>query len=134
VESVPEDLVESLVALYANATSASSLILIEPTDQLPDVANNATAFGYRNAWLIWVWPFWTRTAGGAAVDGQRYSLRLSVDVHHSVDLVAHLPRSGGSDHMIMCDCTASVHVIVGSCTMCLHVIVCACGVTHCMLI
>ena len=69
VETVPEELVESLVALYANATSPRSLILIESTDQLPEVANNATAFGYRSEWLVWVWPFWTRTNGGAAIDG-----------------------------------------------------------------
>ncbi len=68
--SVPEELVESLVALYANATSPHSVLLIEPGSKSVGVYNNTdTAFGYRDAWLVWVWPFWLRSDGGAAVDG-----------------------------------------------------------------
>lgn len=69
VESVPEDLTASLVELFDNVTSPMSLILIEPGFDGTGVQNNETAFGYRNTWSIWVWPFWERTAAGAEADG-----------------------------------------------------------------
>lgn len=79
--SVPEELVESLVGLYANATSPHAVLLIEPGSRSVGVNNNSdTAFGYRDAWIVWVWPFWLRSNGGAAVDGEllSWSRRLSV--------------------------------------------------------
>ena len=68
--TVPDELTESLLDLFVNATSSASVLLIAPTP--PSVAghnNSDTAFGYRDAWYIWVWPFWLRSGGGAAVDG-----------------------------------------------------------------
>ncbi len=80
--SVPEELVESLVGLYANATSPHAVLLIQPGSRSVGVNNNSdTAFGYRDAWTVWVWPFWLRSDGGAAVDGEllSWSCRLCSD-------------------------------------------------------
>lgn len=75
--SVPEELVESLVSLYANATSPHAVLLIQPGSRSVGVNNNSdTAFGYRDAWTVWVWPFWLRSDGGAAVDGRPTFLDL----------------------------------------------------------
>ncbi len=72
--SVPEELVESLVGLYANATSPHAVLLIEPGSRSVGVNNNSdTAFGYRDAWIVWVWPFWLRSHAGAVVDGELLS-------------------------------------------------------------
>lgn len=76
--TVPDELAESLLNLYANATSPYSVLLISPAP--PSVAgrnNSDTAFGYRDTWYIWVWPFWLRTAGGAAVDGEQLLLLVN---------------------------------------------------------
>lgn len=71
--SIPGELVEDLTALYANATSPYAVLLIEPGSRSVGVSNNSdTAFGYRDSWIVWVWPFWLRTAGGAAVDGKPF--------------------------------------------------------------
>ena len=68
--SVPDELVESLLGLFANATSAASLMVFgQAPESVAGRDNSDTAFGYRDTWYIWVWPFWLRTAGGAAVDG-----------------------------------------------------------------
>lgn len=71
----------SLLELFENVTSPQSLILIEPGFSATGLQNNETAFGFRNTWSVWVWPFWMRSAEGAAVDGELMSaaiLRLSV--------------------------------------------------------
>ena len=59
-----------MLELFENVTSAQSLILIEPGFIGTGVQNNETAFGYRNTWLVWVWPLWERTTGGAVADGE----------------------------------------------------------------
>lgn len=75
--SVPDELAESLLNLFANATSPVSLLLIAPAPSSVGGRNNSdTSFGYRDTWYIWVWPFWLRTAGGAAVDGEALLLPL----------------------------------------------------------
>jgi len=72
LQSIPEDLIASLVTLYSNATSPYSTILIEaPVSAFGGSNNSDTAFGFRGEWYVEVWPFWERTAGGAAVDGER---------------------------------------------------------------
>ncbi len=82
LQSIPEDLVASLVTLYSNATSPYSTILIEaPVGFLGGSNNSDTGFGYRGEWYVEVWPFWVRTAGGAAVDGERN--------HHSAECSEH---------------------------------------------
>ena len=60
----------SMLELFENVTSPQSLILIEPGFIGTGVQNNETAFGYRNTWLVWVWPLWERTTGGAIADGE----------------------------------------------------------------
>ena len=71
LEGIPDDLVESLLSLFANATSPRSLILIAPAPNSVDGRDNSdTAFGYRDTFYVWVWPFWARTAGGAEADGE----------------------------------------------------------------
>ena len=69
--SVPDELAESLLSLFANATSQQAVLLIAPAPPSVGGRNNSdTAFGYRDTWYVWVWPFWLRTDGGAAVDGE----------------------------------------------------------------
>lgn len=71
--SVPDELVESLLELFANATSTASVMVVgQAPESVASRDNSDTAFGYRDTWYIWVWPFWLRTAGGAAVDGMPY--------------------------------------------------------------
>ena len=87
LQSIPEDLVASLVALYSNATSPYSTILIEaPVRDLGGSNNSDTAFGYRGEWYVEVWPFWVRTAEGAAVDGEcrKHFLKIFVSTTHAV--------------------------------------------------
>lgn len=73
LSSVPDELVESLLGLFANTTSRASLMVFgQAPGSVAGRDNSDTAFGYRDTWYIWVWPFWLRTAGGAAVDGMPY--------------------------------------------------------------
>lgn len=68
--TVPEELVESLLELYSNATAPGYVLVIgNAPASVAGRDNSDTAFGYRDTWYIWVWPFWLRTPGGAAVDG-----------------------------------------------------------------
>ncbi len=67
--SIPDELADSLIALFANSSGPDYDLLIAPSPNVVSKNNSDTAFGYRNTWYVWVWPFWARTAGGAAVDG-----------------------------------------------------------------
>lgn len=72
--TVPEELVESLLELYSNATSPGYVLVFgNAPASVAGRDNSDTAFGYRDTWYIWVWPFWLRTPGGAAVDGNTHS-------------------------------------------------------------
>ena len=66
--SIPDELADSLIALFANSSGPDYNLLIVPSPNVVSKNNSDTAFGYRNTWYVWVWPFWARTAGGAAVD------------------------------------------------------------------
>ena len=70
LQTVPDKLVASLVDHYANATSPGYVVVFGSAPASVAGRDNAgTAFGYRDTWYIWVWPFWLRTPGGAAVNG-----------------------------------------------------------------
>ena len=68
--SIPDELADSLITLFANSSGPDYDLLIVPSPNLVSKNNSDTAFGYRNTWYVWVWPFWARTAGGAAVHGK----------------------------------------------------------------
>ena len=52
--SVPQELTEELLDLFANVTSPYSVLLIAPTPPAVVNGNNDTAFGFRDGWYIWV--------------------------------------------------------------------------------
>ena len=74
--SVPDELADSLITLFANSSGPDYDLLIAPSPNLVSKNNSDTAFGYRDTWYVWVWPFWARTAGGAAVDGM-FQIQIS---------------------------------------------------------
>ena len=67
--TVPDELVASLHSLFSNPTLPQSTILIGSPATAAIHNNSATAFGFRNAWDVYVWPFWLCSSSGAAVDG-----------------------------------------------------------------
>ncbi len=74
--SIPDELADSLITLFANSSGPDYDLLIAPSPNLVSKNNSDTAFGYRDTWYVWVWPFWARTAGGAAVDGM-FQIQIS---------------------------------------------------------
>lgn len=93
----------SLVDLFQNVTSPQSLILIEPGYSAIELQNNETAYGWRNSWEVWVWPFWQRTPGGAAVDGEQ---SLHCCVQGLILLAATLHHCCANQQLLQAICAA----------------------------
>ena len=55
--SVPDELADSLITLFANSSGPDYDLLIAPSPNLVSKNNSDTAFGYRDTWYVWVWPF-----------------------------------------------------------------------------
>ena len=84
--TVPDELVESLLEHYANTTSPGYVLVFgHAPASVGGRDNSDTAFGYRDTWYIWVWPFWLRTPGGAAVDGNTH---IQFFAFHPVSLLS----------------------------------------------
>ncbi|KAK9823316.1 hypothetical protein WJX72_001874 [[Myrmecia] bisecta] len=68
IKNMTSDVFNIALGLLANATSNNSIVGVFPPTYSP-LSQNDTAYGWRGYWQVWVWAFWTRTDGGAAVDG-----------------------------------------------------------------
>ena len=62
-------ILEILAAGYANVSSPLSLLVLYPLADTGVKSNADTAYSWRGNYIIYIWAFFTRTAGGPAVPG-----------------------------------------------------------------